>query len=101
MISVNKAPILRRAGKEMTKANRSLRIPLADLTRRKTRPILKRRRTLRSVGFTKEFDSASLSMIPVCRNNNNVLLLNQEKAHIRDSRLNNNTTWNFYITKQN
>ena len=48
--------MLNNAGKETTKENRSVLIPLADLTSLKTLPILKTRMTLIIVGdiFVKE-----------------------------------------------
>ena len=51
MTKNSKAPILKIAGREMIRANRSLRMPLAALIRRKTRPILKTLTTRSIVGF--------------------------------------------------
>lgn len=57
--------ILNKAGSDIAKANSSVRIPLAPLTKRKTRPTLATRTTRNNVGDTKYFSMNSLSARPV------------------------------------
>jgi hypothetical protein len=57
--------ILKSAGKDIANANSSVLIPLAPFTRRRTRPTLATRTTLRSVGDTKYFSIMSLSTRPM------------------------------------
>lgn len=56
--------ILKRAGKDMARANKSVRIPLAPFTKRSTRPTLATRTTRSSVGDTKYFSIRSLNTRP-------------------------------------
>lgn len=56
--------MLKRAGKDMARANNSVRIPLAPLTRRSTRPTFATRTTRRRVGDTKYFSIRSLNTRP-------------------------------------
>ena len=55
-------------GMDMARAKRRVRIPLAPLTKRNTRPIFATRTTRRSVGDTKYFSIKSLSTIPEMSN---------------------------------
>ena len=52
------------AGRDMTSAKRSFRIPFAALMSRRTRPIRKTRTTRRRVGVTMTADRISSSTIP-------------------------------------
>lgn len=56
--------MLNRAGRDMANANSNVRIPLAPLTRRSTRPTLATRTTRSNVGDTKYFSIRSLSTRP-------------------------------------
>lgn len=56
--------MLNRAGSDMARANKSVRMPLAPLTRRSTRPTLATRTTRNSVGETKYFSIKSLNTRP-------------------------------------
>lgn len=57
--------MLNKAGRDMARAKRSVRMPLAPLTRRKTRPTLATRTTRNNVGDTKYFSIKSLNTMPV------------------------------------
>ena len=56
--------MLKRAGIDMASANKSVRMPRALFTNRRTRPIFATRTTRSRVGDTKYFSIRSLSRIP-------------------------------------
>lgn len=56
--------ILNKAGNDIAKANSSVRIPFAPLTKRNTRPTFATRTTRNNVGDTKYFSMNSLSARP-------------------------------------
>lgn len=74
--------MLNSAGSDMANANSNVRIPLAPLTKRNTRPTFATRTTRRSVGDTKYFSMISLRTRP--ERNKKICCLTKEDvvAHI-------------------
>uniref|UniRef100_A0A3Q1I5M6 Uncharacterized protein n=1 Tax=Acanthochromis polyacanthus TaxID=80966 RepID=A0A3Q1I5M6_9TELE len=72
----SKRPMLNKAGSDIIKANNSVRIPLALLIRRRTRPMRANRMTRNKVGETKYFFISSERNIPRERKKNIIHTVN-------------------------
>uniref|UniRef100_A0A3B3CPC8 Uncharacterized protein n=1 Tax=Oryzias melastigma TaxID=30732 RepID=A0A3B3CPC8_ORYME len=64
------SPMLKRAGRDIMRANSNVRMPFAPLMRRRMRPIRASRITRNRVGDTKYFSMMSASTIPGRHNKN-------------------------------
>ena len=76
MMRNNKAPMLNMAGRDIMRAKRSLRMPLAALMRRRTLPILKTLMIRRSVGVTNIPERRSSSKMPEIEDSRYLLMKN-------------------------
>uniref|UniRef100_A0A8C6N1W0 Uncharacterized protein n=1 Tax=Mus spicilegus TaxID=10103 RepID=A0A8C6N1W0_MUSSI len=80
MTRKRRRPMLKRAGRDIIRANSSVRMPLAPRIRRKTRPIRANRITRNSVGDTKYFCIKSESARPTETNRGSVMELGTWRA---------------------
>ena len=82
MTRKSKRPMLNKAGKDTASENSNVRIPLADLTRRKTLPTRNTLTTRSKVGDTKYWATTSAIAIAEIRGKNQPLGLVMKKFKV-------------------
>lgn len=73
---------MKSAGSDIAKANKSVRMPLAPLTNRRTLPTFATLTTLSRVGDTKYFSIISLNTKPVSKKNGTLVFLSKIQYYV-------------------